>query len=72
MKGRGRRRPGRRDRALEASEHRIAALLEHASDAVAVVDLQGVIRYMSAPIEGILGWTPEEMVGRASSDFVHP
>lgn len=37
-----------------------------------MVDLGGRIRYMSSPIEAILGWTAAEMVGRPSSDFVHP
>jgi diguanylate cyclase (GGDEF)-like protein/PAS domain S-box-containing protein len=57
--------------ASAASERRFAALLQHSSDAIAVVDEGGVIRYMSASIVDVLGWTAEEMVGRPSSDFVH-
>jgi diguanylate cyclase (GGDEF)-like protein/PAS domain S-box-containing protein len=57
---------------IRAQERRFASLVLNASDAVAVVDEDGVIRYMSPPIENILGWTAEEMIGRPSHEFVHP
>jgi diguanylate cyclase (GGDEF)-like protein/PAS domain S-box-containing protein len=41
-------------------------------DAVCVVDRDGYFLFVSAACERIFGYTPEEMVGRAVIDFVHP
>jgi diguanylate cyclase (GGDEF)-like protein/PAS domain S-box-containing protein len=41
-------------------------------DAVCVVDREGYFLFVSAASEQIFGYTPEEMIGRAMIDFVHP
>ena len=41
-------------------------------DAVCVVDREGHFLFVSAASEQIFGYTPEEMIGRAVIDFVHP
>lgn len=41
-------------------------------DAVCVVDREGYFLFVSAAGEQIFGYTPEEMIGRAVIDFVHP
>jgi diguanylate cyclase (GGDEF)-like protein/PAS domain S-box-containing protein len=41
-------------------------------DAVCVVDREGYFLYVSAASERIFGYMPEEMIGRAVIDFVHP
>lgn len=41
-------------------------------DAVCVVDREGRFMFVSAACERIFGYTPEEMVGLASIDLVHP
>lgn len=41
-------------------------------DAVFMVDAYGRIHYVNAACERILGYTPEEMVGKALIDFVFP
>lgn len=41
-------------------------------DAVCVVDRDGYFLFVSAASEQIFGYKPEEMIGRASIDFVHP
>lgn len=41
-------------------------------DAVCVVDREGYFLFVSAASERIFGYTPEEMIGRAVIDFVHP
>ncbi|GAC1433030.1 MAG: hypothetical protein NVSMB65_06790 [Chloroflexota bacterium] len=48
------------------------ALLEHATDLVAVLDARGVFRYASPSHEAILGYTPDELVGKNGFDHVHP
>jgi diguanylate cyclase (GGDEF)-like protein/PAS domain S-box-containing protein len=41
-------------------------------DVVCVVDREGHFLFVSAASEQIFGYTPEEMIGRAVIDFVHP
>ena len=48
------------------------ALAEHATDLVVVLNADGTYRYVSPSFKRILGFTPEEMVGRPSLDHVHP
>ncbi len=37
-----------------------------------VTDPDGTIRYISPSVERVLGYTPEEVVGTNSADYVHP
>jgi two-component system, cell cycle sensor histidine kinase and response regulator CckA len=57
---------------LRASEARFRALVEHSSDAVALLDAAGKIQFCSSPAERILHYRPEELVGHAALEFVHP
>ena len=41
-------------------------------DAVCVVDRDGYFLFVSAASERIFGYKPEEMIGRAMIEFVHP
>src|SRR3954447_7459573 len=56
--------------AYAASEARFRALIEHSADITAIVDSDGVVTYISASIERILGFTPAEIVGGVGSQFV--
>ncbi len=47
-------------------------LIENTSDVITVVDTQGIIRYESPVVERLLGYKPQEMVGRNIFDLVHP
>lgn len=47
-------------------------LAENAPDMVCLVGLDLVKYYVSPACERLLGWKPEEMVGRGAHDFVHP
>jgi len=57
---------------LRESEMRDRALIENSSDIIQVVDAEGVIRYVSPSVQRILGYRPEELIGRLSIDVVHP
>src|SRR5437763_4824366 len=48
------------------------ALAEHATDLVVVLHADGTYRYVSPSFQRILGFTPEELVGRPSLDHIHP
>lgn len=64
-----------RERAHEvvaASEARFRALADHASDVISIFDLQGEFRYISPAVTRILGWAPEELIGKRTWDVVHP
>ncbi|MFN8040111.1 MAG: EAL domain-containing protein [Acidimicrobiales bacterium] len=53
-------------------EARYRTLAEHASDVVVLVGLDLTITYVSPSIERILGWRPEEAMGRNALDLLHP
>jgi diguanylate cyclase (GGDEF)-like protein/PAS domain S-box-containing protein len=56
--------------ALEGSERRHRALVEHASDVVVVIDADGIVRYLGPSGERVLGWRPEEVEGSSGFDLV--
>jgi diguanylate cyclase (GGDEF)-like protein/PAS domain S-box-containing protein len=54
------------EHAVAASERRFRALVEHAADVVAILDADGVIRYVSPAVTRILGDDPDDLVGSTS------
>ncbi|MGH7786203.1 MAG: PAS domain S-box protein [Candidatus Binatia bacterium] len=57
--------------ALRTSERRFEMMLQHVSDVIALVDPEGVIRYVSPSCERVLGFTPSELIGRPAGDLTH-
>jgi PAS domain S-box-containing protein len=57
---------------LRRSEEQFRAITENTGDIVHILDEHGVVRYMSPSVEAVLGYTPEEMIGRVGHDLVHP
>lgn len=59
---------------LKGSEERFRLLVQNASDIITVFDQDGTIQYESPAIEPMLGYTPEERVGRNINmdPIVHP
>src|SRR5262245_54648839 len=60
------------ERAMRESEERFRALVEHSSDALLLIDGQGVVQYMAPSSTYRLGWTAEQLRGRSMFDFLHP
>jgi len=58
--------------ALEDSEKRFRALIEHSSDAIGLMDRRGVVVYESPASWTMLGYGPNELIGRLVYDLVHP
>ena len=56
---------------LRASEERFRSLVLNSSDIIAVIDVQGLIRYASPSVERVLGYTPEEFMQHAAFEYVH-
>ena len=61
----------RAEEALRKSEERFRALFENASDAVAILDAEGIMVYESTSVERILGYRPEELIGKSVLDLIH-
>lgn len=48
------------------------SLIEHSVDAIALVDSQGKVLYVSPSIQRLLDYTPEELLGRVAFELIHP
>ncbi len=57
---------------LDKREKRFRALVEEGTDLISIHGADGTFLYMSPSSERILGYSPEELVGRPAFDFVHP
>jgi PAS domain S-box-containing protein len=58
--------------ALKASEDRFRLLTEHSTDLVMRHSLEGVHLYVSPVCQSLLGYHPQEMIGRPAYEFFHP
>jgi PAS domain S-box-containing protein len=58
--------------ALRRSEARFRSLIENATDVITVLDADGRIRYESPSVKRILGYDPDDLLGRPVMDFIHP
>ena len=58
--------------ALATSEERFRAMVQHSSDSVFIARADGTITYASPAVEHVFGYSPDEMLGRAPTDFAHP
>ena len=58
--------------ALRRSEARFRSLITNATDLITILAADGTVLYESPPIERILGYDRDELVGRNAFDLVHP
>ena len=57
---------------LHASEERFRALVKNASDAIAIVNREGELTYVSPAVGPLCGVEPGEIVGSNAFNLVHP
>lgn len=57
---------------LTQTRSRFAALVEHSSDVICILDPDGVVRYASPAYAGIYGEPVEQRLGRPLSERLHP
>jgi|GEM_PF-576200 len=62
----------RAEQELQHKEEFYRSLIENASDAMAILNTDGTIRYQSPSYLNVLGYLPEEEAGRNLSDHIHP
>jgi two-component system, NarL family, sensor histidine kinase UhpB len=62
----------RMENALRESETRYRSLIDQTSDIITVIDESAVVRYGSPSVETVLGYDPDDLVGRRAVDLVHP
>jgi PAS domain S-box-containing protein len=60
------------DKKLRRSEHRFRELVENLNDIVFSTTSNGILSYVSPPVERVLGYTPVELVGQSYQSLVHP
>lgn len=53
-----------------ATRYRLMA--ENASDIVYVTSTESIIEWISPSVTNVLGWAPDELIGRSSSELFHP
>lgn len=57
---------------IERSEARYRLLTDHANDIITIFDLDGYIDYLSPAITKVLGYAPEDLIGKQVRDIIHP
>ena len=60
------------EQAVQASEKRFRALIEHAYDVVLLLSAEATVLYASPSVETVLGYRPEELIGRNGFELIHP
>jgi PAS domain S-box-containing protein len=58
--------------ALKESEVRFKTIIEYSFDAVVIIDENAIVKYASPSVTGLVGFEPEELIGRSGFDFMHP
>ena len=62
----------RAERALQQQLEERRQIFETSQDLIMVMDARGHIAQISPSSEAILGYRPEQMIGRSGADFIHP
>jgi PAS domain S-box-containing protein len=57
---------------LRFEEQRFRALVEHSSDIIVILTLEGIVTYINPAIERALGYKVEERIGANTLEVIHP
>lgn len=58
------------EQTLKTSEKRFRSLIENSTDAIALVDEKGLFTYISPAVKKILGFSPNELIGKNNLQFI--
>jgi PAS domain S-box-containing protein len=59
-------------RNLTRNEAKLRAMMQHSSDIVSILDIDTTIHYCSPALFKILGYMPEDIIGKKFIKFIHP
>ncbi|MBD0312314.1 MAG: PAS domain S-box protein [Microcoleus sp. T3-bin5] len=63
----------RRDnQALTKSEAKLQAMLRNSPDIISIIGSDGLVRYHSEALQRVLGYNPEERIGKFHGELIHP
>jgi PAS domain S-box-containing protein len=62
----------RTERALQQQREERRLIFDASQDLILIMDARGYVAQISPSSETILGYQPEEMIGRSGADFIHP
>ena len=57
---------------LREREEMLSFIIEKSQDVISIHDPDLTIQYISPAVEEMIGYSPEEMVGKSTFDFIHP
>ncbi len=60
------------EEALTNSEQRFKALIEKSSEAISLTDADGIISYVTPSFTNVLGYSPQEIIGKSGFTIIHP
>ena len=60
------------EQAVRQNQERFRSLIENGLDIITVLDAEGVIDYESPSIEKVLGYKPENLMGKNIIEYIHP
>jgi diguanylate cyclase (GGDEF)-like protein/PAS domain S-box-containing protein len=58
--------------ALQVSEGRFRTMIEQATDLILILDANGIFQYVSPAHQRLLGYAPEDLIGKRVFDYIHP
>lgn len=59
-------------KALAASQAQYRSLVENINDVILSLNPEGVITYISPVVHNMIGFSPDEIVGKSFREFIHP
>jgi len=60
------------EEALRQSEDRFRSLVQNSSDIITILEPDGTIHYVSPSISRVLGYKPEDLIGKNKFDYIYP
>jgi PAS domain S-box-containing protein/putative nucleotidyltransferase with HDIG domain len=60
------------DEKLQIEEQRFRSFVEHSSDIIVLLNLEGIITYINPAVEKVLGFKVEERIGAKGFELIHP
>jgi len=61
-----------RGRGTTRGERWFRSLVQNSSDVMMILEADGTVRYVSPAVERVLGYRPEDFVGKLAFDYAHP